>query len=46
MGDHPTENVSVAYGKVKYTYIDQKKADGTPGGSRPISHDLTLNKVE
>lgn len=44
--DHPMENISMAYGKVKYTYIDQKKADGTGGGAQPISHDLTLNKVE
>ena len=45
-GDHPMENVSLAYGKVKYTYIDQTKEKGTGGGARPISHDLTLNKVE
>lgn len=45
-GDKPMENLSLSYGKVKYTYIDQTKDKGTAGGAKPISHDLTINKVE
>lgn len=44
-GDVPMENLSVAYGKVTYTYIDQKKEDGKSGGNQPTYHDLTTNEV-
>lgn len=46
MGDHPAENVSLSYGKVTYTYLDQKKADAQAGAAKPVSHDLILNTVE
>ena len=44
-GDLPMENLSLAYGKVTYTYIDQKKEDAASGGNQPTSHDLTTNEV-
>lgn len=44
-GDIPIENVTLSYGKVVYTYKDQKKADGTGGSAKPISHDLIKNEV-
>jgi type VI secretion system secreted protein Hcp len=45
-GDIPVENVSLDYGIVKYTYLPQKKADGTAGSAQPIKHDLETRKVE
>ncbi|MBY0432212.1 MAG: type VI secretion system tube protein Hcp [Rhodospirillales bacterium] len=44
-GDVPTENVSLNYGKVKYSYIPQKKDDGTADGAQPVSHDLIKQEV-
>jgi type VI secretion system secreted protein Hcp len=44
-GDIATETVSLAYGKVTYTYIPQKLADGTGGGAQPVSHDLMKQEV-
>lgn len=44
-GDIPMENVSLSYGKVTYTYTQQKKADGTGGSQKPVSHDLVQNVV-
>lgn len=44
-GDLPIENISLNYGKVKYTYLPQKQADGTGGSAQPISYDLLTNKV-
>lgn len=44
-GDLPIENVSLNYGKIKYTYKPQKQADGTGGSAEPISYDLKTNKV-
>ncbi|MFH0844413.1 MAG: type VI secretion system tube protein Hcp [Pseudomonadota bacterium] len=44
-GDLPLENISLAYGKVTYTYAEQKKADGTGGGASPTSHDLKTDEV-
>ena len=35
-GDLPTETVSLAYGKVTYTYTPQKPADGTSDGVQPV----------
>lgn len=45
-GDIPVENVSLDYGIIKYTYLPQKKADGTGGSAQPIKHDLETRKVE
>ena len=45
-GDLPVENISLNYGKVTYTYLPQKKEDGTGGSAQPISHDLTTNKIQ
>ncbi len=44
-GDMPIENISLAYGKVEYKYIEQKKDSGDKGGGKPISHDLQTNKI-
>jgi type VI secretion system secreted protein Hcp len=44
-GDHPAENISLSYGKVTYTYLDQKKADAQAGAAKPVSHDLITNTV-
>jgi len=44
-GDLPTETVTMSYGKVTYTYIQQKPADGTAGGNEPVSHDLMKQEV-
>lgn len=45
-GDLPTENVSLAYGKVTYTYLPQKTEDGTAGENQPVTHDLEAGTVE
>ena len=44
-GSIPVENVSLAYSKVKYTYIPKNKDKATPEGAQPIWHDLKLNTV-
>jgi type VI secretion system secreted protein Hcp len=44
-GDLPTETVSLAYGKVTYTYKPQKVADGTSDGAQPAYHDLIGQEV-
>jgi type VI secretion system secreted protein Hcp len=44
-GDHPAENIALSYGKVTYTYLDQKKADAQAGAAKPVSHDLITNTV-
>jgi type VI secretion system secreted protein Hcp len=44
-GDHPSENISLSYGKVTYTYLDQKKLDAQAGAAQPVSHDLIKNTV-
>jgi type VI secretion system secreted protein Hcp len=44
-GDLPTETLSMSYGKVTYTYTQQKVADGTAGGVQPVSHDLIKQEV-
>ncbi len=44
-GDLPTETVALAYGKVTYTYMPQKVADGTGGGAQPVYHDLVAQEV-
>jgi len=44
-GDLPTETLTLAYGKVTYTYTPQKVEDGTSGGAQPVSHDLIKQEV-
>lgn len=41
----PTESVSFNYGKIKWTYTQQKRADGSGGGNVTGGWDLTANKV-
>jgi type VI secretion system secreted protein Hcp len=45
-GDVPVENVSLDYGIVKYTYLPQKKDDGTGGSAQPIQHNLETRVIE
>ncbi len=45
-GDVPVENVSLDYGIVKYTYLPQKKEDGTGGAAQPIKHNLETRTIE
>ena len=40
----PTESVSFNYGKIKWTYTQQKRTDGSGGGNVTGGWDLTLNK--
>ena len=45
-GDNlPTEQVTFDFGKIKWTYTQQKRADGTGGGNVTGGWDLTTNKV-
>ncbi len=44
-GGFPTESVSFNYGKIKWTYTQQKRADGSGGGNVTGGWDLTANKV-
>jgi type VI secretion system secreted protein Hcp len=41
----PIEAVSFNYGKIKWTYTQQKRADGSGGGNVVGGWDLTANKV-
>jgi type VI secretion system secreted protein Hcp len=41
----PTEEVSFNFGKIKWTYTQQKRADGSGGGNVSGGWDLTANKV-
>ena len=41
----PSEHVSFNFGKIKWTYTQQKRADGTGGGNVTGGWDLTANKV-
>ena|SRR5579872_5496247 len=45
MGDIPQETVALNYGKITYSYIPQKKDDGTADGAQPVSHDLIKQAV-
>lgn len=40
----PLEEVSFDYGKIQMTYTQQKRADGSGGGSVPAGWDATANK--
>ena len=44
-GGFPSESVSLSYGKIKWTYTQQKRQDGTGGGNVNAGWDLTANKV-
>ena len=44
-GDFPSESVSFNYGKIKWTYTQQKRADGSGGGNVTGGWDLTKNAV-
>jgi type VI secretion system secreted protein Hcp len=41
----PTETVGFNFGKIKWTYTQQKRADGSGGGNVTGGWDLTKNKV-
>ena len=41
----PVEEVSFNFGKIKWTYTQQKRADGSGGGNVTGGWDLTANKV-
>jgi len=43
-GGFPTEQVTLNYGKIKWTYTQQKRADGSGGGNVTGGWDLTTNK--
>jgi type VI secretion system secreted protein Hcp len=43
--DFPTEAVGFNYGKIKWTYSQQKRADGSQAGNTTGGWDLTANKV-
>ena len=43
--DMPAEEVRFDYGKIKWTYTQQKRADGSGGGNVAGGWDLTANKV-
>jgi type VI secretion system secreted protein Hcp len=44
-GDLPTENISLAYGKVTYKYKSQVPDTGEAGGVQPVAHDLIKQEV-
>lgn len=44
-GDLPVENISLAYGKVIYTYGPSDHATGKKAGSKPATHDLKTNVI-
>ncbi|MFH1146593.1 MAG: type VI secretion system tube protein Hcp [Pseudomonadota bacterium] len=43
-GGEPTESLTFNYGKIEWTYSQQKRADGSPGGKVPGGWDLEANK--
>lgn len=43
--DFPSEAVRLSYGKIKWTYTQQKRADGAGGGNVSAGWDLTTNKI-
>ena len=42
--DLPTESVSLNYGKIEWTYTQQKRKDGSGGGNVSAKYDLTAGK--
>jgi type VI secretion system secreted protein Hcp len=43
-GGEPTESLAINYGKIEWTYTQQKRADGSGGGQVAANWDLTTNK--
>ena len=43
--DFPKELVNFSYGKIKWTYTQQKRADGAGGGNVSAGWDLTANRI-
>ncbi len=43
-GAFPNENICFSYGKIKMTYIQQKRSDGVGGGNVSAGWDLTENR--
>jgi type VI secretion system secreted protein Hcp len=43
--DFPTESISFNYGTIKWTYTQQKRADGSQGGNTTGGWSLVENKV-
>lgn len=43
--DFPAEVITFNYGKIKWTYTQQKRADGAGGGNVSAGWDLTANKT-
>lgn len=43
--EFPSEEVHLNYGKIKITYIQQKRADGVAAGNIASGWDLTANKL-
>jgi type VI secretion system secreted protein Hcp len=41
----PTETVHLNYGKITWTYTQQKRSDGTGGGNVTANYDLTAGKT-
>jgi len=41
----PVESVSLNYGKIEWTYTQQKRADGSGGGNVTAKYDLTAGKA-
>ena len=41
----PTESISLNYGKIKWTYTQQRRNDGSGGGNVISGWDLTANKA-
>ena len=44
-GDFPSESVSFNYGTIKWTYTQQKRADGSQGGNTAGGWSLVENKT-
>jgi type VI secretion system secreted protein Hcp len=44
-GEFPSESISFNYGKIKWNYIQQKRADGSGGGNVPAGWSLEENKT-
>lgn len=43
--DFPCEEVTFNYGRIKWTYTQQKRSDGSGGGNVSAGWDLTTNKT-
>jgi type VI secretion system secreted protein Hcp len=43
--DFPVENISLNYGKIEWTYTQQKRKDGSGGGNVTAKYDVTAGKA-